>query len=390
MKTQLQSLACLCGVLPLALTGVSAQEPAKAEQPAQAEAAYFHRLIQAFDAHGREQLAFVDLSQSLLSPNGLGIDVAAPDRALRAQLGLAETSGLVVTAVAESGAGAKAGLKVHDVILAVGEQEVGEAEKFRQSLESADGKAVKLRVLRQGKEMIVEATPTSPTIHRVAVHQLYQQLLGAAEQERYRIGVTLAEADETLRTQLRLATGEGLVVTEVIADSAAAGTGVQVHDVLILLDGKRLTTVEAVNNQVQEIQGKTVELRLLRAGKEMTISLAPRKVKETSASGDAFLVWETDDCRRCHVHPFNSGTSHAAAVRWLSGSHPDGTGGSLRALWSQWGGASHTPGAEVEQGPQQQIQTLKKHLGEMQQTIAALETALAQPGTDRPAEAKKD
>ena len=50
--------------------------------------------------------------------------------------------------------------------------------------------------------------------------------------DRYRIGVTLSEADDTLRSHLKLAASEGLVVTEVVNDSPAAKMGVKLHDVL--------------------------------------------------------------------------------------------------------------------------------------------------------------
>src|SRR5206468_5253308 len=103
-------------------------------------------------------------------------------------------------------------------------------------------------------------------------------------EESYRIGVTLSGTDEALRAQLRLAEGEGLVVTQLVPDGAAAVSGVQRLDVLIVLDGKRLTTVEAINSQIREIKDKTVELRLLRGGKELALTIAPRKTKEMTST----------------------------------------------------------------------------------------------------------
>jgi S1-C subfamily serine protease len=108
----------------------------------------------------------------------------------------------------------------------------------------------------------VQVTPQKPDASsNFRVRWAAKDLL-LADAERYRIGVTLSEADDTLRTQLRLAAGEGLVVTDVVPDSAATAAGIQVNDVLTVLDGKRLTTVEAINAQVQEIKDRLVELRL--------------------------------------------------------------------------------------------------------------------------------
>src|SRR5687767_6707728 len=52
--------------------------------------------------------AYVDVSRSLMAANGLGIDVASAEPALRAQLGLPENIGLVVTAAPDESNGAKA------------------------------------------------------------------------------------------------------------------------------------------------------------------------------------------------------------------------------------------------------------------------------------------
>src|SRR5262249_22237534 len=102
----------------------------------------------------------------------------------------------------------------------------------------------------------------------------------AVLEQHYRIGVTLSEADEPLRSQLRLAAGEGLVVTDVVKDSPAAGAGIQKNDVLIKLDGKRLTSVDAINKQVQEIKDRKVAVALIRAGNEIVCEVTPRLTSE--------------------------------------------------------------------------------------------------------------
>src|SRR5688500_3463076 len=48
-----------------------------------------------------EASAYADLVSTLIAPNPLGIDVAVPDAALQAQLGLIKDQGVVVTAVPE-------------------------------------------------------------------------------------------------------------------------------------------------------------------------------------------------------------------------------------------------------------------------------------------------
>jgi hypothetical protein len=200
--------------------------------------------------------------------------------------------------------------------------------------------------------------------------------------ERYRIGVTFSEADETLRQQLRLAAGEGLVVTEVVADSAAAQAGVQMHDVLTVLEGKRLTTVEAINAQIQEVKDKSVELRLLRSGKEMTVQIAPRKTQEAAFVERPLVYWDTKGCRNCH------GDAAHNALGWKLGANLSAWTDGHHARLSQYEKAFRAQTAAGQQvaagasAPREQIETLKAQLAEMQKTLATLEQALQQPAKD--------
>jgi len=376
--------------LCLAAVAIRADEPAKAEPPKETRNA-IEVLTQDVELESSRALlaeqinrfALIDAHVDLVQANGLGIDVAVPDAALKAQLELSEGQGLTVTQVPDDSIGAKAGLKVHDIIVAVGDQGVNEPDTLVKVLEAADGKSVKLRLWRAGKQTELEATPKKPELAKV---RFWHALTGKLDRElvvsgeRYRIGVTLSEADETLRQQLRLATGEGLVVTEVIADSAAAMAGVQTHDVLTVLDGKRLTTVEAINAQIQEVKDKSVELRLLRGGKEMTIQIAARRTQEAAFVDRPLVYWDTKDCRECHVDD----AAHKA-LGWKLGANLSAWTDGHHARLYQYERAYRAQTAAGQQpaagatAPREQIETLKAQLAEMQKTLATLEQAIQTP-----------
>ena len=370
-----------------------ADEPAKAELPKEAPSA-IEVLTQDLELESSRavladqinRFALIDAHVDLVQANGLGVDVAVPDAALKAQLNLPDGQGLTVTQVPDDSIGAKAGLKVHDIIVEVGGQGVNEPAALGKLLEAADGKSVKLRLWRAGKPTELEATPKKPELAKV---RYWHALTGKLDREllesdeRYRIGVTLSESDETLRQQLRLATGEGLVVTEVIADSAAAKAGIQTHDVLTVLDGKRLTTVEAINAQIQEVKDKSVELRLLRGGKEVTIQIAPRKTQEAAFVDRPLVYWDTKDCRQCHVDDM----AHKA-LGWKLGANLSAWTDGHHARLFQYEKAYQAQTAAGQQAaagataPREQIETLKTQLAEMQKTLAALEQALQTPAKE--------
>jgi hypothetical protein len=258
----------------------------------------------------KDDVRFVELGDRTLSTlNGLGIDVAPATEPLRSQLKLPEKSGLIVTAVPAESIGAKAGIRVNDVLLGVDGKTVGDAKTLAEVLTAAHGKSTKVHLIREGTTFVTEVTPKTSEIFALTLQSEYAnavQLL-QADQPQYRIGVSLAEADETLRAQLRLAAGEALVVTDVVADSPAAKGGVEPHDVLIVLDGRRLSTVEAATAQIQEINDREVELRLLRGGQEKTLRVTPSKSSATPHTA-LYEKWHsnlanTQNCQSCHESP---------------------------------------------------------------------------------------
>ena len=391
MKTNLDhKLALLLAALCLSTGSLAAQEPELANAPEANSTA--ERVAQDLDvtlsraALTNEIIQLADVG-ALTHANGLGIDVALPDAALKAQLQLPEGQGLIVTQVPEGSIGGKAGLKVHDIIVQVGDQGVSDPAALAKRLDAADGQRIKLKLWREGRPTEIEATPKRPELATVRLwdHLITDRATNKLPSEdSYRIGVTLSEADDTLRQQLRLATGEGLVVTDVMPDSAAAKAGVQTHDVITVLDGKRLTTVDAINAQIQELKDKAVELRLLRNGKELTINIAAQKTSEAAFFNRPMVYWDTNSCRTCH-----GDAAHNELAWKLGADHSVWTNGHHARLFL---GAriANLHAGDTASAAQQQVEGLKSQLAEMQKTLAALEATLAaRPKADETQE-KKD
>lgn len=202
----------------------------------------------------------------------LGINVKPVDDVLRAHLGLAEGKGFVVTAVAKESALANADLRVNDVLLTVGGEEISSLEMLSKTLRGAPDKAFTIGIMRAGKKESIEIKPGS-----LEVAEFHRLIMKQENAPRYRLGVALADADETLRSQLSLLGGEGLVVTSVETDGPAAKSGVLVNDVLIKLDDKALISIDALQEQLQQIGDKAVPLELMRRGQPATLTVTPEK-----------------------------------------------------------------------------------------------------------------
>lgn len=235
----------------------------------------------------------VRLNTLVAQTDGLiGVDAAQVDDVLRSHLGLAEGKGVLITAVKEGGPAAKAGLQKNDVLVSVADQEIAGPEALDKLLEPFAEKPVPITFMRSGHKQTVTVTPKSATA-RLAVFNTQPA------EPRFWLGVGLASADDTLRSHLSIPAGEGLVVTSVDADSPAATAGVMVNDVLLKLDGKALTSIEALSAQLQEIGDKSVALDLLRRGKPAMLPVTPvKKAAETwftNVTVGLSTVWAAED-----------------------------------------------------------------------------------------------
>lgn len=274
--------ACIlsCGLFAVGARWLRADEPpAEAPQPAApATEVTVPVAISGFVTEAVDDLAVANLNGVLLqvaaqTDSVLGVNVKPVDDVLRAHLGLAEGKGFVVTAVAQESALANADLRVNDVLLTVGGEEISGLEMFSKTLRGAPDKAFSIGIMRAGKKESIEIKPGS-----LEVAEFHRLIVKQENAPRYRLGVALAVADDTLRSQLSLLGGEGLVVTSVENDSPAAKSGVLVNDVLIKLDGKVLTSIDVLQEHLQQVGDKAVSLELMRRGQPATLTVTPEKL----------------------------------------------------------------------------------------------------------------
>ena len=88
--------------------------------------------------------------------DGLDATVADLDAETRDRMGLDEdVTGVVVTALEADGAAARAGLRVGDVILRVGESEIGATRDVVEALAASDNKPALLLISRGGQTLFL-------------------------------------------------------------------------------------------------------------------------------------------------------------------------------------------------------------------------------------------
>lgn len=87
------------------------------------------------------------------------------------------------------------------------------------------------------------------------------------------IGAMCVPVEEALRSQLRLAEGQGLLVTDVVPKSPAANAGIQRHDILLKAGDQALADVPSLSKVVAA--GEKFSMELLRGGEKTTLDVTP-------------------------------------------------------------------------------------------------------------------
>jgi serine protease Do len=157
---------------------------------------------------------------------GIGISDVTPDNAKFFNMN--NPSGAVVTQVDPNAPGAKAGLKIGDVVTKLDGKTVTDAGELQMEVgQKHPGETIQLDVMRDGKDMSIPVTlasMTSPGGNSTA----------GSEHGKGRWGLSLGDLNQDSRDQLQLpANVHGAVVEDVTPGSPADNAGLQRGDVIV-------------------------------------------------------------------------------------------------------------------------------------------------------------
>jgi regulator of sigma E protease len=220
--------------------------------------------------------------------------------------------GIVVKKVDEGGPAAMAGLKEGDRIVLVGGKEPATADELKQMIDSTDGKAVTLDIVRDGKAYRSNISPDPKKslgistyevvfLPRVAVQAVREG--SAAFKAGVKPGEVITAVDgkpvyfvedfsanlgDSAEVELTLDDGfvsrtvkyglaqKGLTaVSAVFADTPAEKAGVKNGDVIMNMDGVTLLSPEAIVAFTKEHAGKSIKYVVERAGEVVLLEVTP-------------------------------------------------------------------------------------------------------------------
>jgi len=232
-----------------------------------------------------------------LSYLGVGFAEIDADRAKALQL--KEARGVEIKCVDESSPAAKAGLQIGDVVLEYNGEHIEGAEQFTRLIrETPPGRSASLVVWRNGVTKTVSAAigtrqsgpsvfefdgedfalavppmppmPAMPAMPALRMPDIPRTFMS------WRSPILGIES-ESLNPQLAEFFGvkEGVLVRAVNRGSAAERAGFKAGDVIIKVDGERVTTPKEISSILQESRSKgSLSVTVIRHQKEMTLSVS--------------------------------------------------------------------------------------------------------------------
>ena len=195
----------------------------------------------------------------------IGVSLQGLSPEVAQQFGLKDTHGALVTDVASSGPGEKAGLKSGDVITAINGTKVQDFNELTLAVtQHAPGDSVSLDVYRNGQPMKVNVTLAQrPTGLEWAEGKRGQSQGNSEENDNTgntsARGITVEALTPELAQQVNVpATTKGVIVSDIDQGSTAAESGVGQGDVITGVDRKPVSSVGEFTRLMNASQGKSV------------------------------------------------------------------------------------------------------------------------------------
>ena len=221
-------------------------------------------------------------------PSFLGVELSEVSRETVARLKLREERGALIDEVTSGSSAAQAGLQKNDVIVKWDGEPIESArEMSRHIRETPAGRAVRLTVMRDGREIEVSVTlgerkallnrvsVARPAVASVRVRPDIQ--IRPRVRDRGHLGVELQGMTPQLAEYFGLSKRSGALVIFVFADSPAAKAGLKAGDVILSAGGE---TVENPLDIRRALTGKSegvIEFRIMRDKQEQTVKVQLEK-----------------------------------------------------------------------------------------------------------------
>jgi serine protease Do len=206
----------------------------------------------------------------------LGVSLQSVDEDIAGSLGLPKDRGEIVRAVQPGDPAAKAGIQQGDVIVSVNGKEVNPDQTVSYLVANVPvGSRIPIEVIRGGRHITIPVTITQRPTEEELAKQLGQgtpgtdQGAGPTTSSGSTLGLSLQPLTPQIARAINVPAGTaGVVITAIDSSSDAAEKGLQRGDVILAVQGQRVTTPAQVVAAVEAAKraGRTSVLLLVKRG----------------------------------------------------------------------------------------------------------------------------
>jgi serine protease Do len=193
----------------------------------------------------------------------LGVEIKPVDEDVVKALKLHSVTGAIVVSVSPNSAAQKAGLQSGDIILAYNDHDILQGSDLPPLVAmTKPGTTVPIKILRDGKQQTIDATiGAMPRDQNGRSAPAKAALSSGADA----LGLSVESIDASTRSQLGLKAGEGVAIASVTGP-VAAQAGLQQGDVILMVNQKKVGSVEAFRAATTGIKPGDTVLLLVRRG----------------------------------------------------------------------------------------------------------------------------
>ncbi len=244
----------------------------------------------------------------------MGVEIKEITRENFAELGLSEVRGVAVSKVVKDSPAEKAGLQTGDVIVRFNGEKISSRRQLTRMIsEVAPDHKANLAVVRGGAEIEIPITMGKRPVPQLFTGNFEMPKLNIPPGEfpdvetviprgkgensmiwRYSsgrsIGVAVTPLTDQLGNYFGVGDGKGLLVKSVTKDGPAEKAGLQAGDVIVEIDGKKISGTSDLIRSIYEKKEGSINLTVIRDKRRQTVTITPeeRKGGESFFNGNVF------------------------------------------------------------------------------------------------------
>ncbi len=198
----------------------------------------------------------------------LGVYLEDLTEDMKEALNLSSLEGVLINEVIKDSPADRAGIKDGDVIIEFNGEKVTDVQSFRLRVASTPpGKTVKIKLIRDGKEMSLN----------VKIGEMETQPVAqSGEEQETQLGLQVVDIDSPEAKIYNLSVKKGVVVVNIESNSPAEEAGIQIGDVIIGIGNKEIENMSDFRDAVKNLKkGKPVVFQIQRADRKRYVALTP-------------------------------------------------------------------------------------------------------------------